>query len=187
MVTLVEWTAILSALAGISAAVFLIIELRHMDKHKDLEISMKLFEWAETDRLRKAFRWVEKDFQFENFKFNFYNAVTGLSLTRKKWAIGGGLRTLQIQRALLLLGGPDLTWNPEFDDDNPSRFYEPLPSGPCKGKAANKANVREKVHEYYEQAGWDEKGIPKSEILNELRLGDVDSALKKLRGKSEGT
>jgi hypothetical protein len=67
MVTLVEWTAILSALAGISAAVFLIIQLRHMDKHKDLEISMKLFEWAETDRLRKAFRWVEKDFQFENF------------------------------------------------------------------------------------------------------------------------
>ena len=65
-VTIVESTAILSALAGISAAVFLIIELRHMDKHKDLEISMKLFEWAETDRLRKAFRWVKKDFQFEN-------------------------------------------------------------------------------------------------------------------------
>ena len=37
-----------------------------MDKHKDLEISMKLFEWAETDRLRKAFRWVEKNFQFED-------------------------------------------------------------------------------------------------------------------------
>jgi aldehyde:ferredoxin oxidoreductase len=123
----------------------------------------------------------------ENFKFNFYNAVTGLSLTRKKWAIGGGLKTLQIQRALLLLGGPDLTWNPKFDDDNPSRFYEPLPSGPCKGKAANKANVREKVHEYYEQAGWDEMGIPKSEILNGLRLDDVDNSLRKLRGKFEGT
>jgi len=27
---------------------------------------MKLFEWAETDRLRKAFGWVEKDFQFED-------------------------------------------------------------------------------------------------------------------------
>ena len=66
MVTLLEWTAILSALAGISAAVFLIIQLRHNDKHKDLEISMKLFEWAETDRLRKALRWVEKDFHFED-------------------------------------------------------------------------------------------------------------------------
>src|SRR4030067_1744558 len=68
MVTIVESTAILSALAGISAAVFLIIELRHMDKHRDLEISMKLFEWAETDRLRKAFRWVENEFKFEDYE-----------------------------------------------------------------------------------------------------------------------
>jgi len=59
---------ILSALAGITAAVFFIIELRHMDKHKDLEISMRLFEWAEKDELRKAFRWVEKDFQFESLE-----------------------------------------------------------------------------------------------------------------------
>ena len=66
MITLVEATAILSALAGITAALFIIIQLRHMDKHKDLEISIKLFEWAETDRLRKAFRWVEKEFNFQN-------------------------------------------------------------------------------------------------------------------------
>jgi hypothetical protein len=29
---------------------------------------MKLFEWAETDRLRKAFRWVETDFEFETLE-----------------------------------------------------------------------------------------------------------------------
>lgn len=29
---------------------------------------MKLFEWAETDRLRKAFRWVEREFQFEDYE-----------------------------------------------------------------------------------------------------------------------
>jgi len=39
-----------------------------MDQHRDLEISMKLFEWAETERLRKALRWVEKEFQFENYE-----------------------------------------------------------------------------------------------------------------------
>lgn len=39
-----------------------------MNKHRDLEITMNLFEWAETDRLRKAFRWVEKEFQFETFE-----------------------------------------------------------------------------------------------------------------------
>ncbi len=68
MVTLIEWTAILSALAGISATAFILLQLRHMDRHRDLEISMKLFDWAETESLRKAFRWVEREFQFEDFE-----------------------------------------------------------------------------------------------------------------------
>jgi aldehyde:ferredoxin oxidoreductase len=114
-----------------------------------------------------------------NFKFDFYNAVTGLSLTRENWGKGGGLKTLQIQRALLLLGGPDLKWNPKVHDDNPSRFYEPLPSGPCKGKAADRTSVRDGVKKYYEEAGWDEGGIPKSDTLRKLGLGDVDKALRK--------
>lgn len=66
MLTLIEWTAVISAVAGISAAIFILIQLRHMDKHRDLEISMKLFEWAETENMRRAFRWVERDFQFVN-------------------------------------------------------------------------------------------------------------------------
>lgn len=38
-----------------------------MDKHRNVEISMKIFEWAESDRLRKAFRWIEEKFEFEKF------------------------------------------------------------------------------------------------------------------------
>jgi len=68
MVTLIEWTAVLSAVAGITATVFILLQLWHMDRHRDLEISMKLFDWAETESLRKAFRWVEKEFQFENYE-----------------------------------------------------------------------------------------------------------------------
>jgi hypothetical protein len=68
MVTLIEWTAVLSALAGVSATVFILLQLRHMEQHRDLEISMKLFDWAETEGLRKAFRWVETEFQFEDFE-----------------------------------------------------------------------------------------------------------------------
>jgi hypothetical protein len=68
MVTLIEWSAVLSALAGISATMFILLQLRHMDRHRDLEISMKLFDWAETEGLRKAFRWVEKEFQFEDYE-----------------------------------------------------------------------------------------------------------------------
>jgi hypothetical protein len=68
MVTLIELTAILSALAGVGATVFILLEFKHMGKHSDLEISMKLFEWAETERLRKAFRWVDKEFNFVDFE-----------------------------------------------------------------------------------------------------------------------
>lgn len=66
MVTIIDLAAVLSALAGVAATVFILLQLRHMDKHRDLEISMKLFEWAETERLRKAFRWVEIEFHFED-------------------------------------------------------------------------------------------------------------------------
>jgi hypothetical protein len=68
LVTLIEWTAILSALAGLTATVFILLQFRHMEQHRNLEISMKLFEWAETERLRKAFRWIEEEFDFENYE-----------------------------------------------------------------------------------------------------------------------
>ena len=68
MLTVTEWAAVFTALASTLAALLILFELKHMGKHRDLEISMKLFEWAETDRLRKAFRWVEKEFQYENFE-----------------------------------------------------------------------------------------------------------------------
>jgi hypothetical protein len=29
---------------------------------------MKIFEWSENERLRKAFRWIEKEFQFEDYE-----------------------------------------------------------------------------------------------------------------------
>ena len=114
-------------------------------------------------------------------RFDFYNAVTGLELTLKEWCNPKALRILQLQRAMLLLGGPDLKWNPKIHDDNPPRFYKPLPSGPYKGKTVQKAKVRIAKRKYYKEAGWDKNGIPKSENLKKLGLRDVDKALSKLR------
>jgi hypothetical protein len=65
---LTDLAAAFTAIGSTTAAVIILFELRHMDKHKNLEITMKLFEWAETDKLRKAFRWIEKEFQYENFE-----------------------------------------------------------------------------------------------------------------------
>lgn len=51
MVTLTEWTAIVSAAPEISATVFITLQLRHIESHRNLEISMKLFEGSESERL----------------------------------------------------------------------------------------------------------------------------------------
>ncbi|NPD90390.1 MAG: aldehyde ferredoxin oxidoreductase, partial [Asgard group archaeon] len=114
-------------------------------------------------------------------KFEFYKAVTGLELTQEEWVNTKALRILQLQRAMLLLGGPDLKWKPKIHDENPPRFYEPLPSGPYKGKTVDKTKFEQDKKEYYEAVGWDENGIPKSEVLKRLGLEDVDKALDKLR------
>ncbi|MEE8571484.1 MAG: aldehyde ferredoxin oxidoreductase C-terminal domain-containing protein, partial [Candidatus Bathyarchaeia archaeon] len=92
-----------------------------------------------------------------------------------------GHRIIQIQRAAELLGGPDVTWDPKKDDDNPKRFYEPLPSGPYKGVTTDWKVVQRRKKEYYDLIGWDERGIPKSEVLRKLGLLDVDTALQSLR------
>lgn len=67
MVTIFEGTAIISASSAIFVSIFAVIQLRHMEKHRNVDITMKLFEWAESDRLRKAFRWLDKEFAFKNY------------------------------------------------------------------------------------------------------------------------
>jgi len=117
----------------------------------------------------------------EDLIWEFHRAVTGWDTTKEDWYTTLGHRIVNIQRATMLLGGPDIKWDPLVDDDNPPRYYEPLPSGPHKGKTTDKAVVKERKKEYYEAIGWDESGIPKSEVLEKLGLEDVDKALNKLR------
>jgi len=113
--------------------------------------------------------------------WDFYRAVTGWNTTQEEWNRTLGHRIIHIQRAALLFGGPDLVWDPAIHDDNPPRYYEPLPSGPYKGKTTDRKTVDEMKKQYYESIGWDERGIPKSEVLKKLGLDDVDRALDKLR------
>jgi aldehyde:ferredoxin oxidoreductase len=114
-------------------------------------------------------------------KFNFYKAVTGIELTQEEWVNIKALRILQLQRTLLLLGGPDIHWDPRIHDENPPKFYKPLPSGPYKGKTVDRTEFEEEKKRYYQAVGWDEKGIPKSGTLKKLGLEDADKLLDKLR------
>jgi aldehyde:ferredoxin oxidoreductase len=113
-----------------------------------------------------------------DLKWDFFKAVTGWEIGPEEWYDTTARRILHLQRALLLLGGPDLKWNPEIHDDNPPRFYEPLPSGPYAGKKVDRTNFENSKKEYYEEVGWDENGIPKSEALEKLGLKEVDRVLK---------
>jgi aldehyde:ferredoxin oxidoreductase len=110
-----------------------------------------------------------------------YHPITGWTLTAEDWANINGRRIIQIQRAALLLGGPDFIWDPAEDDDNPPRWYEPLPTGPCKGAAPDREECLQMRDEYYQTMGWDQKGIPTTEELRRLGLDSVDEALQELR------
>ncbi len=113
----------------------------------------------------------------------YYNAVTGAGLTRDEWFNQHSRRILALQRILLLLGGPDVYWDPRIHDDNPARFYEPLPSGPRKGMAASKGEVSEMLRKYYAELGWDEQGVPTREELERLGIGEAYRLVEKIRNR----
>ena len=113
--------------------------------------------------------------------WTFFKAVTGWDMTQEEWINVNGRRIIQIQRAVLLLGGPDIVWDPLTDDDNPDRWYNPLPSGPYKGSAPERAELMEQRKKAYADMGWDERGIPTTEELTKLGLQDVDRAMEQLR------
>jgi aldehyde:ferredoxin oxidoreductase len=118
----------------------------------------------------------------DNLEFDFLKAVTGWEIGPEEWYGTVARRILHIQRTLLLLGGPDVTWDPKIHDTNPPRFCEPLPSGPYAGKKVEKEKFEESKQEYFEEVGWDKNGLPNSKDLKRLGLEDVDKLItKKLR------
>ena len=120
------------------------------------------------------------------WKIGFLNAVTGLNLTVDSW-IERAKRILTIQRIAILLGGPDVKWQIPRDDDNPPRFYEPLPSGPHKGKYVNREEFEKRKKEYFNDLGWDEYGLPTEDSLRELDLLDLIPFVNKIKEENKLT
>jgi aldehyde:ferredoxin oxidoreductase len=116
----------------------------------------------------------------QDLVFDMAKTITGFNIDLRKWRSEIGPRIVTLQRVLLLLGGPDIIWKPVVDDDNPPRFYEPLPSGPYEGRTTDKELVDQKLQSYFETLGWDNRGIPKKETLRRLDLQFLENAVKKL-------
>ncbi len=111
----------------------------------------------------------------------YLNAVTGWLVSKDEVYEEIAPRVLTLQRILLLIGGPDIKWDPRVDDDNPPRFYKPLPTGPYKGSTVKREEVKSKLREYYLSLGWDEYGIPTEETLRKLGLEDTIDLVKNIR------
>ncbi|MEM2921732.1 MAG: aldehyde ferredoxin oxidoreductase C-terminal domain-containing protein [Candidatus Bathyarchaeia archaeon] len=108
-------------------------------------------------------------------------SITGWQITSDDWNKEIGLRMLAIQRAALLESGPDVIWDPDKDDENPQRFYEPLPTGFAKGQTIDPVKVREAKVEYYTTLGWDERGIPLPSTLKRLGLTELEKVFQEKR------
>lgn len=119
----------------------------------------------------------------ENTIIEYLNTITGWTITQEELYNEIGPRILSLQRILLLLGGPDVYWDPRVHDDNPPRFYEPLPTGPYKGSTIQKEEVVKKLREYYAELGWDEYGIPREDTLKKLGLTDTIPLVNKIKSR----
>jgi aldehyde:ferredoxin oxidoreductase len=112
--------------------------------------------------------------------FNLYEAITGWNLPEEEWYNMKGLRILALQRTMLLLGGPDAKWKPGIDDDNPPKFWEPLPSGPDKGAKLDRSKFEKDRADYFAAVGWDQNGVPTSDTLKRLGLENVEPKLSQV-------
>ena len=66
----------------------------------------------------------------------------------------------------------------DADDDNlPSRMYEPLQNGALVGKALDREEVDSALKLYYQEAGWNEQGVPTDAKLAELHLNEIPEAV----------
>ncbi len=93
------------------------------------------------------------------------NAVTGLNLTMEDH-IKIGERIWNLTKLFNIREGFS-----EKDDTLPSRFFdEPLPSGEAKGKKIDRNEFKLALRNYYNLRGWDERGVPTKEKLQELGI-----------------
>jgi aldehyde:ferredoxin oxidoreductase len=56
------------------------------------------------------------------------------------------------------------------DDILPARVYQPVADGPIAGKAMTPQMLSQAVQIYFQQMGWDERGVPGRAALEKLDM-----------------
>jgi aldehyde:ferredoxin oxidoreductase len=95
--------------------------------------------------------------------------ATGMDFTFDK-SIAQGDRVWNLERLFNLRAGFTAA-----DDTLPARMLEPVPGGP---RAGSRSRLHENLKTYYQLRGWDERGVPTREKLDELGLEDLWGVVK---------
>lgn len=67
---MIDWmllASIGSMLAFWATALFILYQIRHMQAARNLEVTMRIFEWSESSRMCDAMRWVTTQFDVERY------------------------------------------------------------------------------------------------------------------------
>ena len=120
--------------------------------------------------------WGELDVMPEEYVESL-NYVTGWNTTEEElMRISEKVWNLTRAHYIERNGGPGRN-----HDMPPARYYEEeIPSGPAKGKKLTLEQINLMLDEYYAGRGWDKKGNPTAEILEDLGLDHVVEDLKKI-------
>jgi hypothetical protein len=65
-----DWTLIATVSSMVAfwvTALFILYQIRHMNRSRNLEVTMRMFEWSESNRMREAMRWVTTQFDLGAF------------------------------------------------------------------------------------------------------------------------
>lgn len=72
MGTVGEIASIFSMVALVVTAIIVTMQLADMKRKRNVEISLKLFEWGESERVQRAVRFITRRFQFKKEKYDEY-------------------------------------------------------------------------------------------------------------------
>ncbi|MBS7646668.1 MAG: aldehyde ferredoxin oxidoreductase family protein [Candidatus Bathyarchaeia archaeon] len=101
-----------------------------------------------------------------------YTTATGIDMSAEE-LMKAGERIFTLQRMYNIRMGAT-----REDDAWPSRFYEPLPDGPSKGKTIDRNLLEKTLEEFYKLMGWQKNGTPAKEKIKELELEEEYALLQ---------
>lgn len=121
--------------------------------------------------------WIELGFELEWYP-RLLKAASGVSIPLDEMLYVIADRIYALVRAFWVRdrGGK---WDRMMDYPPVRWFEEPLTVGTYKGTTLNRDRFDELLDLYYQERGWDKRGIPRKSTLEKLGLGDVATELEK--------